>query len=58
MTARSPPTHHRLIMAVEARMRRARRERGGSERREREGGEKGERRGRRVEKGGVDSREL
>ena len=51
MTARSPPTHHRLIMAVEARMRRARRERGGRERgRERE---KGERRGREGgEKGG------
>ena len=45
MTARSPPTHHRLI-AVEARMRRAR-ERGGreeGERRERGGRKEGERR--------------
>ena len=65
MTARSPPTHHRLI-AVEARMRRAR-ERGGreeGERREKGGREEGERRekggrgGRRVKKSRVNLREL
>ena len=55
MTARSPPTHHRLI-AVEARMRRAR-ERGGreeGERREKGGREEGERR----EKGGRGGRRV